>query len=103
MIKLFSYPWVWGVIGGIVLNIFNLIELTRVDKKEWPNFKSVIYWISILAWPILGGILVHLYNITSSTTNANLIAFQIGLTSPLIIRTLVTIPPSPPKKLPEGA
>jgi hypothetical protein len=93
-----------GFFGGLTLNILNLLELQNVPPQNRPNFKDLFYWLPYIIWPLLGGLLVYLYE-SSGTQLNSLIAFQVGLTAPLIIKALISAVPKqiPTITSPQGA
>ncbi len=96
-------PIVLAGVGGLVVNILSLLELQHVPKDRRPDFHDFLYWLPFVTWPLLGGFVGYLYN-DSSSPLGKLVAFHIGLSSPLILRTMVSaIPAQAPPQLPPGA
>jgi hypothetical protein len=91
--ELLTAPVVLAAIGGLVVNVLSLLELQNVPKDRRPDFSDPLYWLPFLAWPILGGIVGYLYNDATSPLG-KLVAFHIGVSSPLILRTMVTVIPA---------
>lgn len=77
----------YGAVGGLMVNVFNLLEISHLPKLERPDFKDWLYWLPYLVWPLAGGFLVHLY-IESKMTIMPLIAFNLGLSAPLTIKAM---------------
>lgn len=103
--EVFSAPVILAMVGGLTINVLNLIELQNVPKNRRPDFKDLLYWLPFLAWPILGGIVAFIYNDAASPLG-KFVAFHIGLTTPLILRTMANIIPSQVRQqlpLPLGA
>jgi len=88
MEEFFSNPCTLGFIGGLVLSFYNFIEPARLPDNEKPSF-NLIYWVTFLFWPALGLLFVHVY-ILSNVEVSGLIALQVGLTSPLILKGLIS-------------
>jgi hypothetical protein len=99
--KILCESVVMGVMGGFVLDIMNFIEFANTPKDRRPDL-DMIYWLAFLAWPLLGGFLVYLYN-GEPTQLTRVVAFQIGMSSPLILKAMVTTIPKQTPKLPPGA
>jgi len=111
------WDYVWGALqpninqavvlafcGGIALDFLYLLELPNVPPDRKPNLRSPIYWLQYLFWPILGGFLGFIYDETAHLSRV--VAFQIGLSAPLIIRSLANVIPSQarqPPQTPPGA
>jgi hypothetical protein len=96
-------PIVLAALGGMVVNILSLLELQHVPKERRPDFRDFLYWLPFVAWPLLGGLVGYLYN-DSASPLGKLVAFHLGLSSPLILRTMLNAAPAqarPP--LPPGA
>lgn len=91
-LSFFSSPRTLGFIGGLVLSFYNLIEGAKLPDEEKPTF-DIFYWITFIFWPLLGLLFVHAY-ILSGIKIDGLIALQVGLTSPLILKGLISSPPN---------
>ncbi|MDX2298285.1 MAG: hypothetical protein NW204_01015 [Xanthomonadaceae bacterium] len=101
--NILTTPVILAAIGGFVVNVINLLELQRIPKAERPDFSDLLYWLPFVAWPILGGIVGYLYNDDISPLG-KLVAFHIGISSPLILKTMANaIPPQARQQLPPGA
>lgn len=101
--EIFTAPVVLAAIGGFVVCVLNLLELQHVPKDRRPDLKDFFYWLPFLIWPILGGFVGYLYN-DSASPLGKLVAFHIGISSPLILRTMVNILPAQARhQLPPGA
>lgn len=96
-------PVILAAIGGFVVNLLSLLELQHVPKDRRPDFHDLLYWLPFFAWPLLGGIIGYLYNDATSPLG-KLVAFHIGISSPLILRTMANVVPSSARQqLPPGA
>ena len=76
-----------GCLGGLAIDALNLMELQNIEPSKRPNFKDFFYWLPYIAWPLLGGLLAFLYE-ASDTHLKPIIAFQVGVTAPLIIKAM---------------
>lgn len=98
-----STPVVLAAIGGLAVNLLNLLELQQVPKERRPDFADWLYWFPFLMWPIIGGVVGFLYNDLASPLS-KLAAFHLGVSSPLILRSLASaIPAQAKQQLPPGA
>ncbi len=91
--------------GGLALDFLYLLELPSIPADRRPNLRSPIYWLPYVFWPILGGLLGFIYDDPKAPLS-RVVAFQIGLSAPLIIRSLANVVPSqikPPPTPPPGA
>ncbi len=81
----------FAAFGGFAINLLNLMELQNVEKDKWPDFRAPIYWLPFFVWPILGGVLAYAYE-TETDLNA-ILAINIGVSAPLIIRGFAAASP----------
>jgi hypothetical protein len=96
-------PVILAAIGGLVVNVLNLLELQHIPKDRRPDLHDLFYWLPFLVWPLLGGMVGYLYNEPASPLG-KLVAFHIGISSPLILRTMVNaLPTQARQQLPPGA
>ena len=96
-------PIILAAIGGLVINVLNLLELQNVPKDRRPDFHDWLYWLPFFAWPLLGGIVGYLYN-DSASPLGKIVAFHIGISSPLILRAMANVIPAQARQqLPKGA
>ena len=103
MSEILVVPVILAGIGGLVVNLLSLLELQNISKERRPDFKDIFYWLPYLAWPLLGGLVGYLYYDPASPLG-KFVSFQIGLSSPLILRAAVsTIPTQAKPNLPPGA
>ena len=87
-----------GVIGGIIFDFFQLLELQNKPKEDRPDFKDWLYWLPYLVWPILSGLLVYAYDTPNLKLN-KLISLQLGVSAPLIFRQMLQSNPLSPKNI----
>src|SRR5579863_2710604 len=90
--------------GGIALDFLYILEIPNIPPDRRPNLRSPIYWLQYIFWPILGGFLGFIYD--ENAQLSRVVAFQIGLSAPLIIRSLTNVIPSQirmPPTTPPGA
>jgi hypothetical protein len=102
--------WVWltqsiilAFLGGLALNVLKLVELQNVAKDRRPDFKDPLYWLAFAVWPIVGGFFGFLFD-DDRAPLSKVVAFQIGMSAPLILRALANaVPGQIHKQLPPGA
>jgi hypothetical protein len=101
--EILTAPVVLAATGGLVVNVLSLLELQHVPKNQRPDFRDLLYWLPFVAWPLLGGIVGYLYNDNVSPLG-KIVAFHIGISSPLILRTMASVLPAQARKqIPPGA
>lgn len=91
-----------GVVGGLVAQVLNLVELQNIPKERRPDFKDLFYWLPFIIWPFLGGVITYIYNDPALPLN-KLVAFHLGLSSPLVLRTMASAIPAQARQQPPGA
>jgi len=76
-----------GACGGLLVKLAELAELRGVPKADRPSLRDPIYWIPVALWPAAGALLVYAY--AAEVPNmSRLLALNIGVSAPLIIRTM---------------
>ena len=89
-----------GVVGGLaaeLLRWFNLRDTLHNELPEWS--RSWLYWLVTVFMSLVGGLLVYLY-IQSGTKMSAILAFNIGISAPLILAKLASeAPPIVPGKV----
>jgi len=90
-----------AAIGGFSFNLLQLIEYSKLSKTERPDFKDPLFWVSYVVWPSLGGILAFAYH-KSGITLSPILAFNVGLSAPLILKAMVQANPIRPSSINPG-
>ena len=90
--------------GAFAIKLLELAELHKVPAVERPDLKDWVYWLPFLILPILGGGLAYAY-ISSSTSLSPILAVNVGVSAPLMLRAMAQASPLEPAvvKTPEGA
>lgn len=103
MAEIFTQQIVLAAIGGLVISVLNLLELQHVPKDRRPDLSDKLYWVAFFAWPLLGGLVGYLYT-DAAAPLGRVVSFQLGLSTPLILKTAANVIPSMAKpQLPTGA
>ena len=87
--------------GGIAINLLNLMELQKLEKGQRPDFRDPLYWLPFVVWPISGAVLAYAYE-TETDLNA-ILAINIGVSAPLIIRGFAAASPFRKSSIDPGA
>ena len=88
--------------GGLAANLLPLLDLRNVAKAERPDLTSFYYWIPFILMPILGAGLAAAY-VQSGVELKPIVAVNIGITAPLILRAMAsTVPPAVKSPNPTG-
>ncbi|MCU8394065.1 hypothetical protein M2G63_16405 [Vibrio vulnificus] len=86
---------VWfAMAGAFAIKLLELAELHKVTPSERPDFKDILYWVPFLILPVLGGGLAQVY-VSSDTVLSPLLAVNIGVSAPLILRAMAQAAPEP--------
>lgn len=86
-------PSVWFALsGGLAIKLLEITEVYKLSPAERPDFKDVFYWIPFLVLPLLGGGLAQVY-VSSDIVLSPLLAVNIGVSAPLILRAMVQAAP----------
>jgi hypothetical protein len=80
------------LLGGATLQLLNLIDALSAPADRRPDFKSVAYYLVIIFNLVLSGILGYVYFDGTQKLN-KIVYFHVGLSAPLILRTLATTVP----------
>jgi hypothetical protein len=92
---------VWfAVFGGFAINFLRLAELAQTPQSERPRtFSDPLYVLQFVVLPLLGGGLAYTYQ-SSGTILSPILAFNIGVSAPLILKNLASaIPPLGTRKV----
>lgn len=81
------------LLGGATLQILNLIDALSAPADRRPDFKSVAYYLVILFNLALSGILGYVY-FDETQKLSKIVYFHVGLSAPLILRSLATTVPA---------
>jgi hypothetical protein len=86
-----STVFLLGIIGGALAELLKWYQL-----RESPNFplytKKLAYWIITALMIIAGGVLALVHGVDATNP---LLALNIGISAPLIIKGLASVAPSP--------
>ncbi|MCC2608000.1 hypothetical protein [Planctobacterium marinum] len=85
----FIKPIVIALAGGLFLSISNLVEDSKKSESEKIE-KDAYFWLAFTFWPISSAFLCFLY-LDSGNKLSSWLAFHIGLSSPLILKTLTSV------------
>lgn len=87
-----------ATMGGLIYNIIPLLELWKTPKESRPDFCDVFYWLPYFVWPLLAGFFLYLYEAPGQSLN-KLLAFHIGLSTPLALRKMIEVLPVIPRQI----
>jgi hypothetical protein len=88
--------FLFGCLGGFLINIVRLAELANVPEIERPKtFRDPMYVFAFFALPLVGGALAYIYQADGIVLKP-LLAVNIGVSAPLILKTFAASVPSTP-------
>ena len=90
-----------AAIGGLIVNLLQLMEYSKMPKYERPDFKDFLFWLPYIIWPILAGVLGYAYQ-SSGNELSPILALNIGVSAPLIFRAMAEVNPFEPKSIDPG-
>ena len=96
-----SFHWattVFACAGGLFVNLLNMVELGKIPPHERPVL-DWIFWVPYFIWPIIGGSIALAYQL-SNINLSPILGLQVGVTAPLIIRSMANTPPSQQQEVP---
>ncbi len=89
---IFHESVVFAFFGALAIQLLSLLELKNVKKTERPDFKDIFYWLPFIVGPIIGGGLALAY-IYPGDALKPLVAINVGVSAPLILRSMASINP----------
>jgi len=87
--------------GGMALKLLELMELAKIPKAQRPSFKDFFFWLPFFLWPLFGIVLAYVYAISGIELKP-LLAFNIGISAPLILKSMIQSIPIQPKTINPG-
>lgn len=94
-------PIVLAAMGGLTINILHLVEYSKRQKTERPDFKDWLFWVPWAVWPALGSVLAFAY-LESGVQLSPILALNVGLSAPLIFRAMIEANPVKPNAIDPG-
>jgi hypothetical protein len=85
-------PVLIATLGGAAVQLLYIIDGVNAPKDRRPDFASLSYYIGIIGNIALSAILGYVYFDETQKLN-KIVYFHIGLSAPLILRTLATTIP----------
>ncbi len=84
--------FVFGIIGGIMAEALKWYQL-RESPTPPPYLKSVMYWVITVIMALIGGVLAMIENPPAAQW---VLALNIGISAPLILKGLAAVTPIKP-------
>ena len=94
-----SGAFLFGTLGGLLINVVRLAELATLPRIERPpTFSDPLWVFQFLALPIVGGVLAFVYQ-ADGVVLKPMLAMNIGVSAPLILKTLAAAVPKDPGRI----
>ena len=82
----------FAAFGAFGMQLLHLLEIRNIPKAERPDFKDFFYWLPFIVSPIIGGGLALAY-IYPADVLKPLVAINVGVSAPLILRSMAIMNP----------
>jgi hypothetical protein len=92
MNPLLTAPVYFAIFGAFAIKLLELAELHKLPKSQRPDLHDWLYWLPFFVMPILGGGLALMYT-SSDILLKPVLAVNIGVSAPLILRAMAQINP----------
>jgi len=97
--EILTTPVYFAVFGAFAVKLLELAELHKLPKPQRPDLKDWLYWLPFAVMPFLGGGLALMYT-SSDILLKPVLAVNIGVSAPLILRAMAEFNPFQPKEIP---
>ena len=77
-----------GAFGGLIYCLLQFLQVCATPRESRPDFKAILYWLPYPIMVFLGGFLVYVQD-TPQAPLSKILAFQIGVSSPLILKQMM--------------
>lgn len=93
--SIFTEGVILSALGGLAYPLLTLLERIQQPNAKKIDLKDVSFYVSILIYVFLATIVGYIYfnGKVEFGVNDRLLAFHVGVTAPLLIRTLATALP----------
>lgn len=97
-----ALPVWFAMAGAFAIKLLEIAELHKLAPAERPDFKDILYWVPFVILPLLGGGLAQVY-VSSDTVLSPLLAVNIGVSAPLMLRSMAQVIPEQSVDTPKNA
>ncbi|WP_124981008.1 hypothetical protein [Nonlabens xiamenensis] len=90
--NIFTEGVILSALGGLAYPLLTLLERIKQPSAVRIDFKDLTFYITVLIYVFMGSVIGYIYfnDKTGFGVNDRLLAFHVGITAPLIIRSLTT-------------
>jgi hypothetical protein len=93
---------IFAAVGALAGQVLGLLELKNIVKANRPNLRDFWYWFPFVISPLLGGGLSYAY-LLSGVDLKPLVAINVGIAAPIILRSMAELKNPPQIQTPPGA
>lgn len=88
--------FLYATAGGLAINMVRWLEHAQIPRLQRPpTFSDPMYVAQFVILPIVGGFLAYIYSV-SGTALSPLLAVNVGVSAPLILKTMGAAAPIRP-------
>ena len=93
--SLFTEGVILSALGGLAYPLLTLLERIQQPNAKKIDLKDLSFYVSIIIYVFLASIVGYIYFHGKGTLEVSdrLLAFHVGITAPLLVRTLATALP----------
>lgn len=90
---LIAHPSVlFAFFGAFSMQMLSLMEIKNIPKTARPDFSDFFYWLPFIIAPVVGAGLALAY-IYPADVLKPLVAINVGVSAPLILRSMANVNP----------
>lgn len=95
LMSIFTEGVILSALGGLTYPLLTLLERIKQPSAVRIDFKDFTFYITVLIYVFMGSVIGYIYfnDKVDFGVNDRLLAFHVGITAPLIIRSLTTTLP----------
>lgn len=90
---IFTEPVILSGLGGLSYPLLSMVEGLTLKNSKRPTYKDLAFYISIII-NVFFALLIGYAYFDNKTLDNKLLAIHIGVSAPLILRTMANIIPS---------
>jgi len=93
--SIFTEGVILSALGGLAYPLLSLLERIQQPNAVKIDLKDLSFYVSILIYVFLASVIGYIYfnDKLEFGVNDRLLAFHVGITAPLLVRTLATAIP----------
>ena len=80
-------------LAGFLIQLLNLLEITKLEPARRPNFKDWVYWLPYIIGPVIGGFAGYFSFHDKPDSFTAMLGVQVGIAAPLILKGFANVVP----------